>query len=67
VGHSCNASYSGGRDQENHSLKSAGAGKVPQGVGPEFKLQYPVPEKTKQNKTKKRKEKKSRFYDHQSN
>jgi hypothetical protein len=56
VAHSYNPSYSGGRDQEDHSSKPAGqivhetisrkktitkrAGGVAQGEGPEFKLQY---------------------------
>jgi hypothetical protein len=57
VAHSYNPSYSGGRNQKDHSLKSDGAnslydpisrkrpsqkraGKVAQGVGPEFKHQY---------------------------
>jgi hypothetical protein len=56
VAHTCNPSYSGGRDQEDCGLKSAPAnssrphlethpsqkraGGVAQGVGPEFKLQY---------------------------
>jgi hypothetical protein len=54
--HACNPSYSGGRDQEDHSLKPARpnssqdpiskshhkkrVGGVAQGVGPEFKPQY---------------------------
>jgi hypothetical protein len=53
MGHACNPSYSGGRDQENHGLKPARAssswdpilknhhkkraGGVAQGEGPEFK------------------------------
>jgi hypothetical protein len=56
IAHIYNPSYSGGRDQENHSSKAAWAnslrdpisktpnpkwaGTVAQGVGPEFKLQY---------------------------
>jgi hypothetical protein len=57
VAHTYNPSYSGGRDQEAHSSKTARenssqypisknpitknwAGKVAQGVGPEFKPQY---------------------------
>jgi hypothetical protein len=56
VAHTCNPSYSGGRDQEDRSLKPAQAnssqdpifkilntkraGGMAQGVGPEFKLQY---------------------------
>jgi hypothetical protein len=52
MAHFCNPSYSGGRDQEDHSSKTAGqiigeknpsqkgAGGVTQGVGPEFKPQY---------------------------
>jgi hypothetical protein len=63
VAHTCNPSYSGGRDQEDHVLKPAQAnscktlswktlhknraGGVTQGEGPEFKPQYC---KTKQNK-----------------
>jgi hypothetical protein len=66
VAHACNASYSGGRGQEDHSSKPVWAkferpcleknpsqkraGGVAQGVGPEFKPQY-------QKKKKKRKEK----------
>jgi hypothetical protein len=54
--HTCNPSYSGGRDQEDHSSKPAWAnssrdpilknpsrkraGEVAQGEGPEFKPQY---------------------------
>jgi hypothetical protein len=54
--HACNASYSGGRDQEDHGLKPAWAntsqdprwkipktkrvGGVAQGEGPAFKPQY---------------------------
>jgi hypothetical protein len=53
VAHTYNPSYSGGRDQEDYSLKPANnfgdpilrgritktrAGEVAQGVGPEFKL-----------------------------
>jgi hypothetical protein len=65
VAHACNLSYSGGRDQEDHGLKSAQAnssrdptskkpitkraGRVAQSEGPEFNPQY---SKTKQNKTK---------------
>jgi hypothetical protein len=56
MAHACNPSYSGGRDQEDHSLKPAWANSSPdriskkpitekgwwsaQGVGPEFKFQY---------------------------
>jgi hypothetical protein len=56
VAHTCNPSYSGGRDQEDHNLKPGQAnssqdpiskipntrriGGVAQGVGPEFKPQY---------------------------
>jgi hypothetical protein len=56
VAHACNPSYSGGRDQEEHSLKPAWANssqnpisKIPntkrasgvaQGIGPEFKPRY---------------------------
>jgi hypothetical protein len=56
VAHSCNPSYSGGRDQEDHSSKLARAnsslrtylqkilqkraGGVVQDVGPEFKSQH---------------------------
>jgi hypothetical protein len=54
VAHTCNPSYSGGRDQEDHSWKPAQANEGPylqkpftkrasgvaQGVGPEFKSQY---------------------------
>jgi hypothetical protein len=56
VVHACNPSYSGGRDQEDCSLKSARAnssrdpilkkpftkraGGVAQGVGPEFKIGF---------------------------
>jgi hypothetical protein len=54
VGHACNPSYIGRRDQEDHSSKPAGAnsskqkqktihkraGGVAQGEGPEFKPQY---------------------------
>jgi hypothetical protein len=56
LAHTCNPSYSGGRDQEDHGLKPAQAnssqdpilrklitkwvGEVAQGVGPEFKPQY---------------------------
>jgi hypothetical protein len=56
VAHTCNSSYSGGKDQEDRGLKPArqivlktlsqkyptqkGAGRVAQGVGPEFKPQY---------------------------
>jgi hypothetical protein len=39
VVHTCNPSYSGGRDQEDCGLKPAGTGGVAQGVGPEFKPQ----------------------------
>jgi hypothetical protein len=56
MGHTCNPSYSGGRDQEDHSSEPAWAnslrdtiskgpsqkraGGVAQGVGPEFKPPY---------------------------
>jgi hypothetical protein len=56
VAHACNPSYSGGRDQEDHSSKPAQAnslqdpisklpitkrtGGVTQGLGPKFKPQY---------------------------
>jgi hypothetical protein len=56
VAHACNPSYSGGRNQEDHSSKPARAnssrdpilknlshkraGGVAQGVGPKFKPQY---------------------------
>jgi hypothetical protein len=55
VAHACNPSYSGGRDQEDHSSKPANslqdptltkpitkkrAGRVAQGIDPEFKHQY---------------------------
>jgi hypothetical protein len=55
VAHTCNLSYSGGRDQEDHGLKpvwanslqpyvkttiTKKAGGVAQGGGPEFKLLY---------------------------
>jgi hypothetical protein len=56
VAHACNPSYSGGRDQEDHSSKPVQAnslqdpilknlshkraGRVAQGLGPEFKPQY---------------------------
>jgi hypothetical protein len=60
--HACNPSYSGGRDQEDHSSKPAWqivhetlsrkkkpspkkAGRVAQGVGPEFQPQYHKKEK----------------------
>jgi hypothetical protein len=65
VAHTCNPSYSGGRDQEDCGSKSAWAnssrdpiskipiikrvGGVAQGEGPEFKSQY-----CKQNKTNKK-------------
>jgi hypothetical protein len=66
VAHACNRSYSGGRNQEDTSLKPAQTKKftrptqktlhknravgVDEGEGPEF--QAPVLQKTKQNKTK---------------
>jgi hypothetical protein len=66
VAHSCNPSYSGGRDQEDHGSKPAQAnslqdpisktfhknraGGVAQSEGPEFKPQY-----WKKNKKKKKK------------
>jgi hypothetical protein len=46
VAHTCNSSYSGGRDQESNSLKPARANspqkraRVAQGEGPEFKPQH---------------------------
>jgi hypothetical protein len=51
VAHTCNTSYSGGRDQEDHGLKAAQANSLQnpsqkrtvgatQGVGSEFKPQY---------------------------
>jgi hypothetical protein len=54
VAHTCNPSYSGGRDQEDHGSKPAQAkrpsleknplqkraGGVAQGIGPEFRSQY---------------------------
>jgi hypothetical protein len=56
VAHACNPSYIGGRDQEDHGSKPAQAnsswdsiskisntkraGRVAQGIGPEFKPQY---------------------------
>jgi hypothetical protein len=56
VAHTCNSSYSGGRDKEDHGSKPAKpnssqnpilkipntkrAGEVAQDVGPEFKCQY---------------------------
>jgi hypothetical protein len=71
VSHACNASYSGGRDQEGHALKPAWAnssldpvsknpsqrraGRVTQGEGLEFKLQY----HKKQTKTNKQKNQKN--------
>jgi hypothetical protein len=64
--HACNPSYSGGRDQEDHSLKPAQAnslqdpiskipnikrtGGVAQGVGSEFKPRYCKKKKKNQNK-----------------
>jgi hypothetical protein len=61
VRHTCNPSYSGGRDQEDYDLKPSQAnvhealsqkkhpkkraGGVAQGVGPEFKLQYCIKKK----------------------
>jgi hypothetical protein len=61
VAHTYNPSYSGGRDQEDHSQSHLGqivlktlsqkalhknrAGGVAQGEGPEFKDQYPPPKK----------------------
>jgi hypothetical protein len=64
VAHTCNPSYSGGRDQEDHSWKPAWAntsqdlisekpiikraGGGAQGVGPEFKPQYHKTNKQKQ-------------------
>jgi ribosomal protein L44E len=63
VAHTCNPSYSGGRDQEDHGLKSAmanswqdptsknwsekRAGGVAEGVGSEFKPQYGKKKKKK--------------------
>jgi hypothetical protein len=60
VAYACDPSYSGGRDQEDHSLKPAqgsslknpsqkSASGVSQGVGPEFKPQY-CQEKNKKEK-----------------
>jgi hypothetical protein len=62
--HTCNPSYSGGRDQEDHSSKPAWAivhetlsqknpsnkraGRVAKGVGPGFKLQYRTKKKKKE-------------------
>jgi hypothetical protein len=47
VAHACNPSYSGGRDQEylgselsQKDPSQKRAGRVAQGVGPEFKPQY---------------------------
>jgi ribosome assembly protein YihI (activator of Der GTPase) len=59
VAHACNTIYSGSRDQEENSSKSAQANSsqdpilknscgVPQGEGPEFKPQY---QKKKKNPT----------------
>jgi hypothetical protein len=61
VAHACNPSYSGGRDQEDYSLKPAWAnslrdpiskisttkrtGRVAQGEDPEFKPQYSLKKK----------------------
>jgi hypothetical protein len=49
MAHTCNPSYSGGRDQEdlrkNSSQKRAGG--VAQSVGPEFKPQYQKKERKK--------------------
>jgi hypothetical protein len=65
VAHTCNPSYSGGRDQKDHSSKPARANKknitkwtggVAQDIGPEFKPQYL---KKKKKKKKERKEMKS--------
>jgi hypothetical protein len=62
MAHTCNPSYLGGRNQENHGLKPTGenssqksvwkkpitkrAGGVAQGIGPEFKAQYHKKKKT---------------------
>jgi hypothetical protein len=72
VAHTCNPSYSGGRDQEDHSSKPARkivlktlsrknpsqkrAGGVAQGVDPEFKPQYCKNKKQKQKPTNQTKE-----------
>jgi hypothetical protein len=66
VAHACNSSYSGGRDQEDHSLKPTWANssqdpisKIPsqirasevvQGVGPKFKSQYCEKKKKKKKR-----------------
>jgi hypothetical protein len=60
VAHACNLNYSGGRDQEDHVLRSTQASKkkksqkraggVVQGVGPEFKLQSAKKKKGKKEK-----------------
>jgi hypothetical protein len=71
VGHTCNPSYSGGRDQEDHGSKTVWAnssrdpvsnnpsqeraGGVAQGVGPEIK-----PSTTKKKKERKKRKKNSR-------
>jgi hypothetical protein len=71
VAHSCNPSYSGGRDQEDHSSKPAQAnslrdlifknpsqkraGGVAQGVDPEFEPQYHKKKKEKPHKNKRNK------------
>jgi hypothetical protein len=63
MAHTCNPSYSGGRDQEDHSSKAVQAnscktlswknpsqkrtGKVAQGVGSEFNTSVPPPKKKK--------------------
>jgi hypothetical protein len=63
VAQACNPSYSGGKNQEDHSSKPTGtvretlsqnnpspkrAGRVAQGVGPEFNPQYLKKKKKKQ-------------------
>jgi hypothetical protein len=71
VAHACNPSYSGGRDQEDHGLKSAQAnsspdpfskipntkrtGGVAQGEGPEVKPQFKKKKKKERKKEKKNK------------
>jgi hypothetical protein len=65
MAHACNPSYSGGRDQEDHSAKPAQgnnlrdpilnptqkrAGGVAQGIGSEFKPQYHKKKKKERKK-----------------
>jgi hypothetical protein len=60
MAHTCNSSYSGGRDQEDHGLKPAQAnnqkpsqkrnGGVSQGIGLEFKPQYRKKKKRRSQK-----------------